>query len=460
MRYVTLKPNMVLRGWKDIPYGILDLDNREDHGKVHIIDEAQFEALCLVVSPGVSIDDSLLPPKVRALAEKGLKEGYLEECSKEQGLEDYQKFRKTEARYIHTLLWSITGKCNLRCRHCYVSALNNPYGEITWEQCEDVVQQLLEANVHMVALTGGEPLVRKDFWKLVDLLLEKRIRVLQIFTNGMSVNDSFMDEFDKRNINPNCFLISFDGIGCHDWIRGVDGAELRTIEAIKLIKNRGYAVVVSTALHMGNIHALIPTYELMKTLGVDVWKAVPIVDAGNWKKQEQEPISYQVIFDEYLKLLERYKRDEMPLRLKLGGFFNGKKHKLEYTIPFIKKCESCKRDEEYLCKSAIHFPYLLADGRVLPCIAMSGSVVEDTAPSIFEEGNTLASILGNPKWERATYKDLFIKNSECGNCEYRFRCTGCRANALADGDYYGKDRLACAFFKGNYEQQINQIMQR
>ena len=194
MRYVTLKPNMVLRGWKDIPYGILDLDACETDGKVFPINRIQLEALELVTSPGVSLDDTLLPLKIHKLAEQALKRGFLEECSKEKGLEEYQKFRKTEARYIHTLLWSITGKCNLKCKHCYVSSPQNVHGELTWEQCEEVVQQLLDANIHMVALTGGEPLVRKDFWKLVDLLIENRIRILQVFTNGMWINEVFMDE--------------------------------------------------------------------------------------------------------------------------------------------------------------------------------------------------------------------------------------------------------------------------
>lgn len=461
MRYFTLKPQYVLRGWNDLKYGLLDIECKTVENKVARLNKQQFNAIELITSGGVSPDEKIFSDKIREMTEYAVEKGFFEECDKTKRLEDYQKYNYSEARYTHTLLWSVTGKCNLKCRHCYISSGDNCYGELPLEKCYEIIEQCKKANVNMVALTGGEPLVRKDFWKIVDRLLENHIKILQIFTNGMAVTPEFMDEFDKRKIDPNYFMISHDGVGCHDWLRGVEGAEEKTIEAIKLIKSRGYAVMVSTSLHMGNIASLMETYELMKTLGVESWKAVPVIDTGNWKNQNERSIYTDMIYNFYLKLIKKYAADNTHMRLSLGGFFQCNGNKREYEIPFASGCGSCERESQTLCEATKIFPYLLPDGRVLPCIAMSGSEMENIAPNIFDEGQSLEKALSNSPvdtYTKYTYNDLFERNPECASCEHRYICTGCRARALTNGGYFEKDSLACCFFNGGYEQKIKEIM--
>lgn len=461
MRYFTLKPNFVLRGWSDIEYGILDLECRTIQNKVRRLTKRQFELMELITSGGISPDEKIFPESIRKMTDYAIEMGFFEECDKNKRLADYQEYHYSKARYTHTLLWSITGNCNLKCKHCYISSGDNCYGELSLEKCDEIIRQCREANVNMVALTGGEPLVRKDFWKIVDHLLENHIHILQIFTNGMAVNEKFMDEVDRKKINPNYFMVSFDGVNCHDWLRGVKGSEKRVIEAIKLIKKRGYNVTVSTALHMGNIDSLLDTYALMKELGVDFWKAASIVDTGNWTKQEERSINAGRIYEEYLKLIKIYQADDMPIRLGLGGFFQGYNDVKRYEIPFIKGCEKCDGCLKTLCEATLIFPYLLPDGRVLPCIAMSGSEMEDIAPNIFDEGQSLEKALSDSPidtYTHYTYKELFEKNSECAACEHRYQCSGCRANALANGGFFEKDPYACHFIKGGYADKVKAIM--
>lgn len=463
MRYFTLKPQYALRGWSNLKYGILDLECTTIINKVARLTQLQFDAIELITSGGISPDEKIFSDKIRKMTEYAIEKGFLEECGKSKKLEDYQKYNYSEARYTNTLLWSITGNCNLKCKHCYISAGDNCYGELSFEKCCEVIEQCKKANVNMVALTGGEPLVRKDFWKIVDRLLENRIKILQVFTNGMAVTPKFMDEFDKRKINPNFFMISYDGVNCHDWLRGVKGAEKKAIEAIKLIKSRGYAVYVSMSLHMGNIDSLIQTYELMKSLKVDHWKAVSIVDTGNWRNQECRSINYNRIYEEYLELLKIYAADNMPIDLSLGGFFDGRSAEKKYIIPFMSGCGSCEMCSQTLCEMTVISPYLLPDGRVLPCIAMSGSDMENIAPNIFDDGESLEKALSDSPvntYTKYTYNDLFERNAECASCENKYICTGCRANALAGGGYFAKDQLACCFFKGGYEKKIKKIMNK
>ena len=69
---------------------------------------------------------------------------------------------------------SITGRCNYRCKHCYLSAPSAKLGELPHETMLEIIEQLAACGVQQVSLTGGEPLVRGDWWQLVDALTRHR----------------------------------------------------------------------------------------------------------------------------------------------------------------------------------------------------------------------------------------------------------------------------------------------
>lgn len=464
MRYVTLAPQYMLRGWCDMKYALYNWDAwGGEPNKVVPLTPLQMKAIELITSKGVSMDDTILPKSFRNAAEKLLDRKILVERNKDEGLSEFQKYKYSDAKMSQVLTWSITGNCNLRCRHCYISADKNLYGEITFEQCKEVIRQMIEANIYQVAITGGEPLVRKDFWQLIDLLIENRIKIEEIFTNGVAVTDKCLDKLEEKNIKMNCFMLSYDGVGCHDWLRGIKGTEEKTLAAIRLMKKRGYAVIVTTILHNGNIDSLLPTYELMKELGVNKWKTATVVNSGNWTKQENNnSIDKMAIMNEYFKVLEKYKEDGMPMAIKLGGIFYSDGGDRGYSIPFLSGCGTIEREKETLCEASRIFPHLLPDGKLIPCLPMSGTMMEKIAPNIFDEGQSIGKILTNSpieKYSNCTYKDLFKKNAECNACEYKYKCSHCPANSMEKtGDFFGIDREACMFIKSNYSKKVHQIM--
>ena len=113
-------------------------------------------------------------------------------------------------RFVRTAHWSITGKCNYRCRHCYMSAPDAKLGEIDHDTMMDLARQIADCGILEVSLTGGEPLVRRDFMELVDALLSYRIRIAQIYTNGKLVDEKLLDQLEERGIRPE-FNMSYDG---------------------------------------------------------------------------------------------------------------------------------------------------------------------------------------------------------------------------------------------------------
>ena len=117
----------------------------------------------------------------RTMLEEYHTRGIMEACGGGRTLAERQKRRVYPVRYKAAAQWSIMGRCNLRCRHCFMSALSEP----SLGQCIDVVARLAECGVGSVSLTGVEPLVRWDFWLIVDELRREGIRITTLFTNGV-----------------------------------------------------------------------------------------------------------------------------------------------------------------------------------------------------------------------------------------------------------------------------------
>lgn len=462
MRYVTLKPRYRLRGWRDREFALYDWQAWSgEYGKTLPLTRMQKEAIEILTKPGVSIDDPLLPQSMRQAGQKLFALGFLEERSGDQGLLEEQKYRYADTLMAHSLTWSITGNCNLRCRHCYISCDENIYGEPTMRQCEEVVRQMKEANIAMVDLTGGEPLVRRDFWDFVDMLIDEGIYIEEIFSNGLLITDAFLDKLESRHLHLNSFLLSFDGVGRHDWMRGLTGAEEKTIETIRRLKRRGYGVIVTTVLHEKSMDALDDTYRLMKELDVDFWRVSDVVNTGNWKKTQNTEVKTARLLNAYLDLIAQMKRDGMPFRaVKLAGCFHATGG--NYTLPALGGCGTKAQEGERLCEASKLFPHLLPDGRLLPCMPMCGTEMEEKAPNILTGGYDIKRALNDSplaQYMAYTYRDVFEHEAECAACPHKYLCNRCPATSLNYGSLFAKSPLTCAFIKGNYKDKIREIME-
>lgn len=109
--------------------------------------------------------------------------------------------------------------------------------------------------------------------------------IRQIYTNGLLVTEELLAGLKTRGIKSS-FSLSFDGCGCHDWMRGLSGAEEAVIAAIRLLRFHGFDVGIETVLYTDNLPHMKETYELMKSLGVSHWKTSPAMNVGNWQQEQ------------------------------------------------------------------------------------------------------------------------------------------------------------------------------
>lgn len=153
MRYV-LSEQYLLRGWDRLPWAVV----RRPENTVRFVDAPMFRVLEL--SDGtVDFDLPLISDQMRDVAVRLEREGVLRALADGERAEltDDQRYVRYPNRFIKTVHWSITGRCNYRCRHCFMDAPDARLGELDHDTMMDIARQIVEAGILHVNLTGGEP---------------------------------------------------------------------------------------------------------------------------------------------------------------------------------------------------------------------------------------------------------------------------------------------------------------
>ena len=177
--FYKLKPDYVLRGWEEMSWVLV----KRPENATRLLSQKMFQVLLLCDGetelPGELLDDTLLE-----VLHKCESEGIIEASVQMSPLDPDQNYRYYPNRFTRRVFWSVTGRCNFRCRHCYMDAPDAMLGELSTEEAFALIDQMAECGVLRVDITGGEPFVRKDFWKLIDRILSHKLFVAQIYSNG------------------------------------------------------------------------------------------------------------------------------------------------------------------------------------------------------------------------------------------------------------------------------------
>ena len=118
------------------------------------------------------------------------------------------------------LTWELTYACNLECVHCLSSSGRRDPRELTTIEAKRVLDELHDLQVFYINIGGGEPMIRRDFFELVDYSISRNIGV------KFSTNGAFIDADKARRLASMDYLdiqISLDGTDAvtNDAVRGV-----------------------------------------------------------------------------------------------------------------------------------------------------------------------------------------------------------------------------------------------
>ncbi|MDA8278012.1 MAG: mycofactocin radical SAM maturase [Actinomycetota bacterium] len=136
------------------------------------------------------------------------------------------------------LTWEITYGCNLSCVHCLSSSGKRRPDELTTAESKTLIDRFREMSIFYVNIGGGEPMIRRDFFEIIEYATTNRVGV------KFSTNGSRIDKDGARRLAAMDYLdvqISIDGHDreSNDAIRG-DGAFEMAIRALSNLKEAGF----------------------------------------------------------------------------------------------------------------------------------------------------------------------------------------------------------------------------
>ncbi len=189
------------------------------------------------------------------------------------------RFMKEHDGYNNwTVEWDITYECNLNCKHCMVNAGNSLDNELTYEECKNLVDELFDNHFKIIVFSGGEPLIKPYFYKLLKYIYNKGF-IVKILTNACLINDSIAKYMSQCNVIY--AQVSLDGHNKeqHEHIRGANTfySMLRGVESLKKSNiNFGMAMVLTN----DNYYYLEDTINCAIKCGASAFSSGALVQAG------------------------------------------------------------------------------------------------------------------------------------------------------------------------------------
>ncbi len=166
------------------------------------------------------------------------------------------------------VVWNVTRTCNLKCVHCYTDSDNHKYtGELTTDEGLKLIDELAAFDIPSLLFSGGEPLMRKDLFTLVDRASNREIRPV------LSTNGTLIDRQAARSIKDSGIVyvgISLDGMeDINDQFRGVKGAFTQAMNGFEQCLAVGQRVGLRLTLTRKNYEDLDRIFDFIEREGIN-----------------------------------------------------------------------------------------------------------------------------------------------------------------------------------------------
>jgi Fe-coproporphyrin III synthase len=216
---------------------------------------------------------------------------------------------KTEAaanRRKPIVVWNITRTCNLKCVHCYTDSENKIYqNELTTDEGFRLIDDLAQFKIPSLLFSGGEPLMRKDIFKLIERASKKEIRPV------LSTNGTLIDRNTAKKIKDSGIVyvgISLDGMeSVNDVFRGVKGAFSKAMKGFENCRSAGQRVGLRLTLTKRNYIDLHKIFDFIEKEGIHRACFYHLVYSGRGENIFKDDLSYKESRDAMDIILERTK---------------------------------------------------------------------------------------------------------------------------------------------------------
>ncbi len=320
------------------------------------------------------------------------------------------------------IAWEITKKCNLKCIHCRAdSKYNNFKDELSTEECFKILDNISSFSNPIIILTGGEPLFRKDIYKIIQYGKKIGLKIA-LATCGYLLDKKTALKLKKSGIER--ISLSIDGKDniTHDNFRQIKGSFDTVINAAKTLNEINFPFQVNTTITKLNYNQIEEILNLAVNIGAVAFHPFLLVPTGrakNLKQFEISPKDYEKILK---KIYQMSKLSSIQFKPTCAPHY--------YRILLQKEKQITKNtDKMHMmtkgCLGGQSFAFISNTGKIQIC-----GFLEKEAGDLRKENYNFKNI-----WEHSKLFNLLrdTKNykGKCGYCEYINVCGGCRARAFS-----------------------------
>lgn len=330
---------------------------------------------------------------------------------KESNMRDLAEYRRHlwEHPQLKFLFFELTDQCNLNCMHCGSSCTGSNHTYLEYDLVETVMRSVSEkydAHKILICLTGGEPMLHQDIYRIVMMAHELGFAV------GMTSNGTLINERAAKALaycGLDTIAISLDGIeDTHDAFRRSQGSFTRAMHGVRALRNAGIEAQAITVIHKNNIHQLEEMFNYFRNDGFYSWRVVNIEPIG--RANENSDLILNPAELKYLLDFIREKRfdnsNEMDVTYGCSHFLT-----FEY--------ERDVRDFYFQCAAGTQVASIMANGDIGACLdierrpeLVQGNARNDDFIDIWEN-----------KYDVFRY-DRTEESSICSRCKHRNICMG------------------------------------
>jgi AdoMet-dependent heme synthase len=315
------------------------------------------------------------------------------------------------------VIYDVTLACNASCIHCYSHAGKPLPNELTTEEGHKLIDEVADAGTILLGFGGGEALIRKDCFEFMQHAHDRKM-ITNVATNGILINRKSARQLKEVGIHAVTVSIDSTKPDLHDYIRQVPNLFKQACDAIKYLKNEGVKVLLGFTPMSHNYKEREEIVKLAIELDADTVNVSEYVPTGRvgtnialTSDQLMETMS------EWVRLEKKY---EHTMRITW--------HDCRASILIPEIGQTSKTG----CGAGRTTCRIAADGTLYSCPLLPvpcGNVREKGFLSLWETAPLMINL-----------RDRSNLKNNCGCCDKKEVCGGCRAVAYANyGDVFEGD---------------------
>jgi radical SAM protein with 4Fe4S-binding SPASM domain len=161
----------------------------------------------------------------------------------------------------------LTYRCNERCVHCYLD--HEDHGEMTTAEIKHLLDEMADAGVFILSLSGGEIFLRKDFFEILEYARIERQFCVKLKTNAIMIREREAARLREIGVESIQISIYSHRHEVHDAITLVPGSLKKSLDAARFLKSQGLRVIFANVLMVQNLQDYQGVRALAAEMGVE-----------------------------------------------------------------------------------------------------------------------------------------------------------------------------------------------